>query len=175
MFGLKKIGNKVSLAMIITFTISGLWHGANWNFALWGFLNGLFIAIFLTYFKAYRKVSFGNNHLIPTLKEFLMVGTTFNLIAFTLVLFRAPDIHAALGYYEQFFTHIFDRVQWGKIVFVLPMTAFVFFEWINRHKVHPLENLSYGTFGRWFIYFMMTICVVIEMGKPTQTFIYFQF
>ncbi len=175
MFGLKKAGTKVAIAMVITFTISGLWHGADWNFALWGFLNGLFIAIYLTAFKKYRKITFGDNHLIPPLKEFIMMAITYNFTAFTLVLFRAPGIDAALGYYHQFFTHTFDPIQWGKIIFVLPMTIFVLFEWVNRHKVHPLEDLKYNTFWRWIIYFGMTVCIVIEMGKPTQSFIYFQF
>ena len=103
------------------------------------------------------------------------MAITYNFTAFTLVLFRAPGIDAALGYYHQFFTHTFDHIQWGKIIFVLPMTIFILFEWVNRHKVHPLENLPYNTFWRWVIYFAITVCIVIEMGKPTQSFIYFQF
>lgn len=175
MFGLKKMGHKVALAMIITFTISGLWHGANWNFVVWGFLCGLYIAIFLTFFKKYRKITFSETHLVPSLKEFVMIGITFNLTAFSLVFFRSPDFNAALGYYHQLFTHAFDHIQWGKIAFVPLMTAFVIFEWLTRHKIHPLENLSFSPFWRWVIYFMMTAFIIIEMGKPTQTFIYFQF
>jgi D-alanyl-lipoteichoic acid acyltransferase DltB (MBOAT superfamily) len=175
MFGIKKTTNVMAIAMIITFTISGLWHGAAWTFVLWGFLNGMFIAIYLIFFKKYRKISYGEKHLIPTLNELVMMAFTYNLIAITLVFFRAPDIQTAFGYYAQFFTNFFGPVHWAKIFPMIPCTIFVLFKWVNRHKIHPLENLKYNTLGRWLIYFAMTIFIVIEMGKPTQNFIYFQF
>jgi alginate O-acetyltransferase complex protein AlgI len=175
MGGSKKGKLHLMLALIVTFTISGLWHGANWNFVLWGFINGCFIAFFFLVLGKNRKIKFGDTHKIPTIREFRMILVNYNLIAFTLVFFRSPDVTTSFSYYHQMFTHAFGPIQWGKISFIFIGILFMVFEWLNRHKMHALENLKYGTFGRWLIYFVLSCFVVIEMGKPAQEFIYFQF
>lgn len=49
-------GNRVArwrsyLNVLIVFTVSGLWHGASWNFVIWGFLNGMFLVVFDKWLK----------------------------------------------------------------------------------------------------------------------------
>lgn len=84
------------LNILITFTVSGLWHGANWTFVVWGFLNGLFQVIgdlfkpvrsLVIRFLALKKDGIG--------LTLLRIAVTFSLFALSMVFFRAPSVWAA--------------------------------------------------------------------------------
>ncbi len=80
-------GNRVAkprwlFNLFITFLISGLWHGANWTFVVWGALNGLYLIAEVLVFKKRRKGVFN-------------VLLTFILINFAWVFFRANSIEDA--------------------------------------------------------------------------------
>ncbi|WP_271783553.1 MBOAT family O-acyltransferase [Aquimarina algiphila] len=80
-------GNRVAkprwlFNLFITFLISGLWHGANWTFVVWGALNGLYLILEVLLFKKRRKGTFN-------------VVLTFALINFAWVFFRANSIEDA--------------------------------------------------------------------------------
>lgn len=89
-------GNRVSvprwmLNLMITFLVSGLWHGASYTFIIWGGLNGFFIIC-----EILVKKRFGNRKLIPGLSNII----TLILICFTWLFFRAntlPDAWMLLG------------------------------------------------------------------------------
>jgi alginate O-acetyltransferase complex protein AlgI len=68
------------------FLLSGLWHGAAWNFVLWGMWNGLFLSFDRLFWTA----------LMPSLPRFAAVGVTLPLVMIGWAIFRAPDM-AHLG------------------------------------------------------------------------------
>ena len=75
--------------LVICFLISGLWHGANWTFVLWGLYHGLFIvADRLGLWTLIRRCGTG-----------VGIASTFLCVMLGWVLFRAPDISHALGYF----------------------------------------------------------------------------
>jgi len=92
-------GNRKSLPrvyfnLIVVFAVTGLWHGASWNFILWGLANGMFIIIERIGFskiltKAWRPVSH-----FYTMSAWLLA----------LVLFRSPDLGYAGQYYQNMFS-----------------------------------------------------------------------
>jgi alginate O-acetyltransferase complex protein AlgI len=96
-------GNRVSiprwyLNLIIVFLVSGLWHGPNWTFILWGGLNGLYLVIAIIT-KDLRK---DINHVLlldrtPRLHKFLEIIITFILISASWVFFRASSVHEAFN------------------------------------------------------------------------------
>lgn len=75
------------LNLLITFLISGLWHGANWTYVAWGALNGIYLIL-----ENAARARFGR------LERSALLGRarTFVLIAVSWILFRAGDMHAAL-------------------------------------------------------------------------------
>lgn len=80
------------LALMITFLISGLWHGARWGFLLWGGLHGLYLASSVCY-KPYQKKLHKALRLEKT--KFLQVWQiiiTFHLVAFSWIFFRAEHL-----------------------------------------------------------------------------------
>lgn len=77
--------------LFITFLISGLWHGANWTFVIWGALNGLYLILEIVVFKKKRKGLFN-------------VLFTFILINFSWIFFRANSIENAFYIIKKVFT-----------------------------------------------------------------------
>jgi len=79
---------RTTLNLWIVFLISGFWHGASWNFLLWGAYHGFFLVIDrLFWSEAVRKIP-----------KAVAVALTFAIVLFGWVLFRAPDLPHALGY-----------------------------------------------------------------------------
>jgi len=85
------------LALLITFTISGIWHGASWGFVVWGVLHGMYMAFSIPYKGARKKLlsRFMVNSKSKALKlaEMFIV---FNLVSLAWVFFRTKSINDAL-------------------------------------------------------------------------------
>lgn len=81
--------------VFLTFVVSGLWHGANWTFIIWGALHGAYQIIgVLTRGPRDRMIrSFG---LSPTAQKWWKIFVTFHLVAFSWIFFRAQDLSDAL-------------------------------------------------------------------------------
>lgn len=83
--------------LLITFGVSGLWHGANWTYVLWGLLNGIFqiVGDLLTPIKK-AAVSFFDIKIGSLSHKLLKIFVTFALIDFTWIFFRATTVREAL-------------------------------------------------------------------------------
>lgn len=79
--------------LVIVFFVSGLWHGASWNFILWGLYHGFWLVIERLWLLAK----------LERLPRALSTTTTFILVVLGWVLFRAKDIPAALSLYGSLF------------------------------------------------------------------------
>src|SRR5690606_31278987 len=100
-------GNRVAFSrwqfnLLLTFLISGIWHGANWTFVFWGLLHGLFLVSSNTFKKFLPRVSdflmMRNAH--STFATILGISTNFLLVYFAWIFFRAnslSDAYTILG------------------------------------------------------------------------------
>ena len=89
---------KVRNTMII-FLVSGFWHGANWTFVMWGFLNALYFLPSLLQNKNRIHMDIvAQNKMLPSLKELLQMSFTFILVCFAWIFFRADTISGAFSY-----------------------------------------------------------------------------
>jgi D-alanyl-lipoteichoic acid acyltransferase DltB (MBOAT superfamily) len=95
-------GNRVSrprwaFNLFLTFLISGLWHGANWTYIIWGALHGLYFVLsaltepFWQHLSALTRLD-----QLPRLKASLAMLTTFSLVTFAWIFFRAASLRDAL-------------------------------------------------------------------------------
>lgn len=78
--------------LMIVFVVSGLWHGANWTFLIWGFLHGLYMVVHLGAVTLREK----NPGLVPRLPTLLAWFITVGLVTLAWVFFRAPSVIDAL-------------------------------------------------------------------------------
>ncbi len=87
-------GNRVKkprwlVNLLLTFVISGLWHGANWTFVIWGALNGIYLILEVLFFKR-----IGN--------RIIRVISTFVLVNFAWIFFRAASVGDAVIIIKKF-------------------------------------------------------------------------
>ena len=181
-------GNRVSknrhiLNLMITFTVSGLWHGANWTYVIWGFLNGLYLMIgWLTKDVRNRFWNAVGFHEHTLARKATMLLSTFTLTCIAWIIFRARNMNDAF----YVFTHLASGWNFHQIAteqFFLRQLP-VAFAAILVLEIGQLWNSVVSvpafvgkipTVARWTLYasFIMTI-VMFGIYKQTQ-FIYFQF
>ncbi|MDO5571251.1 MAG: MBOAT family O-acyltransferase [Bacteroidales bacterium] len=176
---LRDWGNKaVILGIILTFLSSGLWHGANWTFVLWGLLNGLYFIPLIIAGKMNKKKKFNSNNFFPTPKEFFSMLSTFLLVMITNVFFRADSVKLAFVYLKGLFSYsIFKYPTTGfdfLMLFLILIT--MIFEWSQKDKEFALEslNIKYKPI-RWGIYMILFFSLFQFFDQPEREFIYFKF
>lgn len=187
-------GSRVSiprwyLNLFIVFLISGLWHGANWTYIIWGCINGFYL-IFAIVTQNYReRVShFLGINKYKTLNYLIEVSTTFALICISWVFFRARTIADGLyilkSIYTDTFADIYTLIKHHKIdlaPFSSLLAALLVIGILEI--VHLLEGergiVSYinskPKYTRWTIYYTFFL-VLLGLGSAAHNqFIYFQF
>jgi D-alanyl-lipoteichoic acid acyltransferase DltB (MBOAT superfamily) len=80
--------------LMITMVLGGLWHGASWNFVIWGFLHGLGLAV-TRIFQRWRAQRSPGRGEAPGWARVLAVVTTFHYVCFAWIFFRAPTFAGA--------------------------------------------------------------------------------
>ncbi|MBL4587143.1 MAG: MBOAT family protein [Flavobacteriales bacterium] len=163
--------------VIIIFTVSGFWHGANWTFIVWGVLNGLyFIPLLLTNSNRNNlDVISGGRWGFSSFREFIQIGTTFILTTIAWVFFRSDNLNMAFDYLKRTalsgdlhfsFTHV-------EPLFLIALLLTI--EWYNRHKDHPLLLENSNKWLRRSVYLVLTFFVMAYVSNDANQFIYFQF
>ncbi len=166
----------------IIFLVSGFWHGANWTFIIWGFLNALYImpSIILNTNRTHLNIA-AKGRLLPTIKEFLAIALTFSLTVFAWIFFRAENVRHAITYISEIFSSSLFSIPHfpgiRKAVSIVFLTGiFLIVEWLGREQQYAIANLG----AKWYkpirmaIYYIIVIAIVIYGGEQQQ-FIYFQF
>ena len=166
----------------IIFLVSGFWHGANWTFIFWGFLNALFIMPSIVMKTNRNNLDIvAQGKIFPSLKEFFQVLLTFGLATFCWIFFRAESISDAFSFIKKMFTTMHIGIGYplkliGGDLSLLFFIAIMFvFEWLMRDRLFPLrfEDKVKRPF-RWTIYIFLTLLIIWFHGKEAE-FIYFQF
>jgi len=178
--------------LIITFIVSGLWHGASWTFVVWGGLHGAF-QITGDFIKPY-KMKLYEKMKIKTgspLFRFGQIVVTFTLVSFAWIFFRAPDAASAFGIIHRIFTDFDPRVFFQgflapvglnnrELLIVATAIIMLFIVDYFRSKNDVFERLSSKNIVlRWAVYFVLTASILVfglygRIDLQTQ-FIYFQF
>ncbi len=163
----------------IIFLVSGFWHGANWTFIMWGFLNALYFMPLLLANKNRSNLDIvAQGRFLPSFKEILQVGITFALTVFAWIFFRAESIGHAFQYIGGIFTSslISRPTVWPIPLFIL-LGLFVLMEWIGREQKFALqfESVKWGRGWRWTTYLIIVFLIGAFMVTEETPFIYFQF
>ena len=166
--------------ILIIFLVSGLWHGANWTFIVWGAYHALlFVPLFYTgKNRSHLNSLGGSGAIVFWTKELPAVIVTFVLVAFGWVFFRAESLtHAgnilvslANNNYVGF--PLWSIYDWAWVG--LYISFMVLIEFMGRNNDHPLQILRIPTVFRWLLYLILSLLVIHHFGDEAQ-FIYFQF
>ncbi|KAA6319736.1 Peptidoglycan O-acetyltransferase [termite gut metagenome] len=174
----RNIGNLGTIvAIIITFVLVGLWHGANWTFAVFGLYHGLlYIPLMLSgSFSKKSKLKINRSGL-PTLKDASQMFITFTLVAFGLIIFRAENLGQAWDYLCQMFSSSLFSLSEGRkttLIALIYSVILLIVEWFWRDGEYALDEIKNKKI-RFCIYYSLVIIIIFFAGKA-ESFIYFQF
>lgn len=161
------------LNLMITMVLGGLWHGASWNFVLWGFLHGVALAFDkLTGF--YKLVQ--NKYLKP-----LGVVITFHFVCFCWIFFRSPDFNSAGVMLTRIFTAFNGALLWQwvgqyRMVAILIGAGFLFHWLPDSFDLHFEKFLRQVPVPVQSLFLALVIWILFQArSADIQPFIYFQF
>ncbi|MFC0263480.1 MBOAT family O-acyltransferase [Fontibacter flavus] len=177
-------GSKVSRGLairniFIIFLVSGFWHGANWTFIVWGGLNAIyFLPLYLSNKNRINTDLVAENSMLPSIKEFSQILTTFLLTTLTWVFFRSPDVGFALVYLKGLPIDLFQFPKMNERVFLVLflIILFVLLEWKGRKYEFAIQKIAFSKHRllRYGLYYSITMMIFL-FARRGQEFIYFQF
>ena len=174
-------GSRVSKVKIVRntfviFLVSGLWHGANWTFIVWGAYHAiLFLPLILLGKNRKNTNLVAEGKLFPNLKEIGQMLLTFILVVFGWIIFRAENISQVGLFFKAAFTQGLFRIP------IVPFCSLyiglvLIVEWIQRGKEHGLELKQHiNPWLRYPIYYILIMMCIFCSPTHNEPFIYFQF
>ncbi|HOO99190.1 MAG TPA: MBOAT family O-acyltransferase [Bacteroidales bacterium] len=165
------------VASLLTWFLTGLWHGAGYTFIIWGMIHGiLLIAYHLLQGprrKLFKRYGISNKSVLISFTEGIV---TFFLIVVSWIFFRAESISDAFSYLDRMFSASLFRSPGDlPIKEILITLSFIGFEYIQRKRDHALQIPGIRPLWiRWGLYLGL-IAVILFFGGGSQEFIYFQF
>lgn len=181
--------------LMIVFLTSGLWHGANWTYVIWGGLSGLFQIIGAELANV-RKTCMKLLHMDPEGKtrHVLSVILTFLLFNFSLVFFRSESVTQALHIIREIFTGFgfasilttspFELGLGVKNFLFLAFSAVILFLGDLSKEKYGSTGTKHSAIGRltsskwyirWGFYYLLIVLILLSANLGSAEFIYFQF
>lgn len=167
----------------IIFLVSGFWHGANWTFIIWGFLNALyFLPLLLSNSNRQNITIVAQGKTFPSVRAFFAMLFTFTLTVFAWIFFRAATLQDAFTYIKGIFTSSlftaphFEDLSKVKITLYFLM-FFLVVEWSGRANNYALETIGFkwNKYIRRLFYAILIFLIGMYMQTEETPFIYFQF
>jgi D-alanyl-lipoteichoic acid acyltransferase DltB (MBOAT superfamily) len=170
-------------ALMLTWTLFGIWHGAGWNFMILGFVQALAI-IYEFFTKKWRVKLFSG--MSNNLRIWLSRLITFIFYGTSLVFFFSPDIDTTFLYFSRLFNtgSSVVTIEYPAIPFtaVILMIIFLLIEYISNDFESIFKRMTdiwsaknkHGIIFRWVTYSMLAL-ILFFVGKEFQQFIYAQF
>lgn len=171
--------------IFIIFIVSGLWHGANWTFVAWGFVNAiLFLPLMLNNKNHKHEGIVAQGKIFPTIIDFFRMVTTFTIVVFTWIFFRSTSLSQAFDIIDVICSKTLFIPKGSDFVtsFIHPykllilLSIFIIIEWYGREGQYAIEKIFLNTSSIYRYIFYITITVsIFWFRSQEQQFIYFQF
>ncbi|MEZ4923801.1 MAG: MBOAT family O-acyltransferase [Crocinitomicaceae bacterium] len=168
----------ILFATMVSFVLIGFWHGANWTFVVFGFLQGFIISYELLTRNQRKKIKKKMN---KNLYKWIGIISTFIFFVASLVFFRSESLSDAMAYFSGIFSKSLFTIPsiispMFRMMYVLIfILVFIIIEWRRKDKEHVLQIENLSAIKRWFIYSTI-ICLIIVFARfNANDFIYFQF
>jgi alginate O-acetyltransferase complex protein AlgI len=164
---------------MIAMTLSGLWHGASWNFVIWGMYHGALVVLhnlYIKFFYSFRE-KYKNSRSYRSICTFLF----FNITTVGWVFFRAPSFSIAIFIIKRMFNPAFfifgsTQIKYvfaALLLYIIHLVEFYIRE--NEKKLAGILQEHVPIPFRALGYTAIIVILVLMMQTEQNTFIYFQF
>jgi D-alanyl-lipoteichoic acid acyltransferase DltB (MBOAT superfamily) len=172
-------GNRVSIPrwyfnLFFVFIVSGLWHGANWTFIIWGGLNGLYLVIAIIKNKYIKTFTFSKP--FQKLFNYTSIITTFSMISLSWIFFRANSVQEGARIVMNLFKKgalFFD----GNVFYAFfGLSILIITEYFEEY--YPSKSFLFKSKNKFIkmLSFATLIIIILTIGVfDGGQFIYFQF
>jgi hypothetical protein len=202
-------GNRVSTLrwnsnLMITFLVSGLWHGAHWTFVIWGALHGgyLILSLWTEGLRDAIATALGLTR-APRVRRVVQVVITFGLACFAWIFFRARTVEDGVYIATHFFRDlrittpaellatiqatlrggVLGRLGLGPLplerwewgLTALLLIGMMWVQVKERRQPMFVQGAAWPRWQRWAVYYVMLLGIVFLGKYRNAEFIYFQF
>lgn len=189
-------GNRVAVKRVyinvfITFLISGLWHGANWTFVIWGAIHGGYLVIErMTYSGRKKMRAYLNINEESILYSLLRRGVTFALVCYGWIFFRAENVSDALYISKNIFKGLGNikdlsflsemisgfKLRNGTMIILIISILIMCIAQIITKRDDAISAINEKNIVlRWSVYFTLVMMIIFFGAFSSQNFLYFQF
>ncbi len=175
--------------VLVTFLLSGLWHGAAWRFLCWGGIHGtavIAVRASRPQPSAHEDIP-GGESMLPSPRVLLRILSTFSIVCFGWIFFRAANMSQAWQIIYRILADAASPAAYNTLLATLNsdptlrstlllLGAFVVLEWIQRKETHALRLTTWPVPFRWAVYSLL-IWGGLNLMPTDQVdpFIYFAF
>lgn len=153
--------------IFITFLVSGIWHGANWTFIIWGIIHGLCQIV---------EKYFGWNKDYKGIARLFRIFITFIIVTIAWTIFRSPSIGESVDYFNRFFSTSGDLAAGPVFVYILiALLPVVVFEVLSEFFPSLYKLLRRKVFLRWVVYLTVFSMIMLIGVYDGSSFIYVSF
>lgn len=157
--------------ILVTFLVSGIWHGANWTFIVWGGIHGVFQII--------EKALGWNKKESRGIVKALRIVFTFAIVTVAWVIFRSPSIGDAFGLIGRYFDNtglLIAESSGAQLLYCFSaILVLLIYEFLKEYKLDAYHRMMSHTIVRWVAY-VIVFCMIILIGvHDGSSFIYVSF
>ena len=170
---------RMYLNLFMTMLLGGLWHGASWNFILWGALHG--VALGCHKFFSQEILHHDRHYYSAGWRRIVAIIITFHFVCFCWIFFRCSDMETAVTMLNQVATNFHPELLWQVIsgypwVFGLMAFGIISHYLPDSWQQHIVARLSMTNIFVCAVLITTVIYIVIQVkSSDIQPFIYFQF
>jgi D-alanyl-lipoteichoic acid acyltransferase DltB (MBOAT superfamily) len=171
-------GNRVKkyrwmINITVVFTVSGIWHGANWTFLIWG---GFFGLIYVTEKLINTRFKLEKTYAPYSIGHILLALKTFTLVTILWIFFRSQSFDDAMNIFKYLYmnTDISSALSVPAYVWVF-LLLFIVSDIILYNKRFDSWVNNFALAGRWLVYAFLIFSIIVFAGVENFPFIYFQF
>jgi D-alanyl-lipoteichoic acid acyltransferase DltB (MBOAT superfamily) len=182
----------IAAALMITFTVSGIWHGASWGFVFWGILHGTYLALSVFYRNTQKKlhkyIGISNKSIWLKICQCFI---TFNLVSVGWIFFRARSIDESLYLIKSIIYYVpviicntsLHDILAGKLNLSIGYglyelsVAILVIVFILIHDIYVKQRLyNFKLINRWIYYYaIISIIMFLSVTNTKKDFIYLYF
>jgi D-alanyl-lipoteichoic acid acyltransferase DltB (MBOAT superfamily) len=153
--------------ILITFLISGVWHGANWTFILWGLFHGIAQIIEKAFHLQKNK---GNN----AVERVVRIAITMFIVNLLWIYFRMPTIDQTHSFLSHVITNFNGSIYWGQYKYAILLFPLVVKSLRDEFCPQCTMLLNY-TIVRWTVYVFLFVMILLFGVLSSGQFIYVNF
>lgn len=168
--------------LLLTMLLGGLWHGASWNYVLWGGLHGCYLVVHKL--AAGKRPAKRATSQFPSLRIVALVVktfVTFHMVSFAWIFFRCPDLPRALDFLGGLAPALLGLPDWGRflpgavVMLVYCAVVTLALDVASSRTQHKAAQSILPWWGWGAAYAAGLLAIAYFRGDSGEAFIYFQF